>query len=258
MNDKISLLGVPIDNITMEETICNIEKYISEGYAKSIFIPNVDCLIKFQKDRDFKNVYRSCDLVLPDSYLFLWAGKFLRTPFKEKVAGSDLFPRFCEFAAKKGYKIFLLGAGPGVAKKAGENLKQKNPGLEIVGTYSPSYGFETDESENQKIIKMIQLAKPDVLFVGLGAPKQEKWIYKYKEQYKVPVSIGVGASFDFIAGNVKRAPQWMSNYGFEWLWRLFQEPKRLWKRYLIDDVPFFYLILKQKIGLFRSPFEDNS
>lgn len=257
MNDKLNLLGVPIDNVTMEETIYYIEKCISERYAKSIFIPNVDCLIKLQKDSDFRNAYRSCDMVLPDSHLFLWAGEFLRTPFKEKVSGSDLLPRFCEVAAEKGYKVFFLGAAPGVAKRAAEILKQKNPGLKVVGTYSPPYGFETAENENQKIINMIKLAKPDVLFVGLGAPKQEKWIYKYKKQYQVPVSIGVGASFDFVAGNVKRAPRWISNHGFEWLWRLIQEPKRLWKRYLIDDIPFFYLILKQKLGLFKNSSNLN-
>lgn len=254
MHKKVNLLGTPIDNITMEKTIFSIENFIREGIAKSVLIPNVDCLIKLLNDSDFKEAYDHCDLVLPDGHPLLWAGRFLGTPFKEKVPGSDLLPRFCEVSAEKGYRLFFLGAGPGVAQKAAEILQKKNPGLQVVGTYSPPYGFENDERENQKIVKMIREARPDVLFVALGAPKQEKWIYKYKDQYQVPVSIGVGASFDFVAGKVKRAPRWMTDHGLEWLWRMIQEPKRLWKRYLIDDIPFFYFILKQKLGFFKDSF----
>jgi len=247
MTTKIDTLGTKIDNVTMSETISRIEDYIQERKNKAVFIPNVDCLIKLIKDPEFREAYDNCHMVLPDSHPLLWAGKFWGTPFKEKIPGSHLFPLFCRVAAKEGYKLFFLGAGPGVAKKAAEVLEKINPGLQVVGTYSPPYGFENDEEENRKIVEMIRKARPDVLFVALGAPKQEKWIYKYKEQYQVPVSIGVGASFDFVAGNVKRAPKWMTDHGLEWFWRLMQEPKRLWKRYLIDDMEFFYLILKQKL-----------
>ena len=126
-------------------------------------------------------------------------------------------------------------------------MKIKYINLQIVGCYSPSFGFEDNGAENEKIVKMIRETKPDILFVGLGAPKQEKWIYRHRNQYEVPVAVGIGVSFEFVSGMVKRAPQWMQQTGLEWLWRLLMEPKRLWKRYIIDDMAFFGLILKQRI-----------
>uniref|UniRef100_UPI0025BE1187 WecB/TagA/CpsF family glycosyltransferase n=1 Tax=Clostridium sp. TaxID=1506 RepID=UPI0025BE1187 len=152
----------------------------------------------------------------------------------------------CKLAANKGYKVFLLGAAEGVAAKAAENLKLKYKGLNIVGTYSPSYGFEKNEYEIQQIIKMIKEVKPDILAVGLGAPKQEKFLYKYRNQLNVPVALAIGASIDFEAGNVNRAPKWMQHIGLEWFYRLCKEPKRMFKRYLVDDIKIFRLILKYK------------
>lgn len=138
-----------------------------------------------------------------------------------------------------------MGAAEGVAEMAANNIKKKYKNIQIVGTYSPSYGFEKNEEENRKIINMIKDANVDILFVGLGAPKQEKWISKYKEEYKVPLSLGVGATFDFIAGNIKRAPKWMQNAGLEWFWRFIQEPRRLFRRYFIEDIKFFKIVAKE-------------
>ena len=170
----------------------------------------------------------------------------LKTPIKEKVSGSDLFPKVCEMASKNNYSIFLLGAAEGVAEKAAENLCKKYRNLKVAGVYSPSYGFEKNQKEINKILEIINEARPDILAVGLGAPKQEKFIYKYKEKLNVPISLAIGASIDFEAGNIKRAPRWMQKNGLEWLYRLCKEPKRMFKRYIIDDLKIFSLYFKYR------------
>lgn len=244
---RIDIASVSIDNISFSKAIESIELII--GLKKNAFVltPNVDHIVKLQHDKDFRKIYKHADLVLPDGMPLLWAAKFLNTPLIERITGADLFPELCRVSAKKGYKIFLLGGRPKAAVTAKKVLEKKYPNVNIVGTYCPYFGFENDEDENNKIIAAIERAKPDILFVGLGAPKQEKWIYKYKDVCRVPVSIGVGVSFEFIAGMVKRAPIWVRNLGMEWFWRLIMEPKKLWKRYLIDDLQFFKLIFKQKL-----------
>jgi N-acetylglucosaminyldiphosphoundecaprenol N-acetyl-beta-D-mannosaminyltransferase len=245
--DKILICGIPIDSVTMDEAILRIGQLIDERKPAYVVTPNVDVIVKLQKDSEFKLIYEKASLVLADGMPLLWAGMFLGTPFKAKVSGSDLFIELCVASAKKGYKIFLLGAKPTVAEKASLLLRQKYPNLKIVGTYSPSFGFEKNEKESAEIVKIIREQKPDIIFVGVGSPKQEKWISSYMDRYNVPVSIGVGISFDFVAGTVKRAPKIMQKTGLEWLWRLFNEPGRLWKRYLLDDPVFFWLLLRQKL-----------
>jgi N-acetylglucosaminyldiphosphoundecaprenol N-acetyl-beta-D-mannosaminyltransferase len=251
MFKKIDICGVKIDNINIFEVLQTIENHILKKSNSFIVTPNVDHIVKIQEDSMFKNVYKEASLVLADGMPILWAAKLLGKPLKEKISGSDLFPKLCEVAAEKGYKLFFLGGRPGSALKADEVLRNRYPDIQIVGTYSPPFGFENGKEENDKIIRIIKDAKPDILFVGLGAPKQEKWIYKYRNEYQVPVSIGVGVSFEFVSGMVKRAPLWMQRVGLEWFWRLMMEPKRLWKRYLIDDPVFFWLVLKQKLGLLK-------
>jgi N-acetylglucosaminyldiphosphoundecaprenol N-acetyl-beta-D-mannosaminyltransferase len=194
-------------------------------------------------------MYKKAALVLPDGMPLLWAGRFLGTPLKAKISGSDLFPKLCGSAAQEGYRVFFLGGREDAALKAADELKRISPNLKVAGVYSPPFGFEKNEVEVENIIRMINKACPDILFVGLGSPKQEKFIFRFKDRLKVPVSIGIGVSFEFIAGMVKRAPVWMQYAGLEWFWRLLMEPKRLWKRYLIDNPVFFLLILKQKLGL---------
>jgi N-acetylglucosaminyldiphosphoundecaprenol N-acetyl-beta-D-mannosaminyltransferase len=250
---KISLLGIPIDSVTMGEALEKIERLIEARKPSLVTTPNVDVLVQLQSDAEFRRVYEKAALVVPDGVPLLWAGNFLGTPFKEKVSGSDLFIEFCPLAAKKCYKIYLIGAMPGVAAKAAEILRARHPGLQIVGTYSPPFGFEKDEAECARIVEQVREAKPDVLFIGLGSPKQEKWSGRFMEKHGVPVSIGVGISFDYVAGTVKRAPRWMQKAGLEWSFRLCMEPKRLWKRYLVNDPKFFWWIAKQKCGKKISP-----
>lgn len=247
MNPKrVMIAGVAIDNITMTGALHFIEERIRQKDASYMVTPNVDHIVKLQKDVEFRHIYEQATAALPDGMPVLWAGRFLKTPLKEKVSGSDLVYKICETAALKGYRLFFLGGRPGAARQAKERLNKRFPSLRIVGTHCPPMGFELDAGENKKIEVMIKGVRPDILLVGLGAPKQEKWIYKYHKRLQVPVSIGVGASFEFMAGMVKRAPRFMQRAGLEWFWRLMMEPRRLWKRYLVNDMQFFWLILTQK------------
>lgn len=243
---RMKFLNTEVDNVTLEESLEIIEGYIVEKKPRYVVTPNVDHIVKIEEDDEFKIIYKNADLILTDGMPLIWISKWLKKPIREKVSGSDLFPKVCELASNRGYKIFLLGAGDGVALEAAKNLKNKYRGLDIVGTYSPSYGFEKKEEEIEKIIEIINKAKPDVLAVGLGAPKQEKFLYKYKNRLNVPVSLGIGASIDFEAGNVNRAPRWMQKSGLEWFYRLCKEPKRMYKRYLIDDMKIIKLFFKYK------------
>ena len=186
---RIRFLNIEIDNLSMDESIDYIDKLIKRKKNSYVVTPNVDHIVKLENDSEFLEVYNNADLVLTDGMPLVWISKFLKTPIKEKVSGSDLFPKVCKLADEKGYSIFLLGAAEGIAIKAAENLKNKYKNLNIVGTFSPSYGFEKSKSEIEEIIKKVNEAKPDILAVGLGAPKQEKFIYKYKNKLNVPISL---------------------------------------------------------------------
>ena len=243
---RMKFMNTEIDNLTMKETIDEIDKLIKKDKNSYVVTPNVDHIVKLETDKELQEVYKDADLILTDGKPLIWISKFYKTPIKEKISGSDLFPLLCEMAAEKGYNMFFLGAGEGVANKAAQNLTNKFPKLNIVGTYSPPFGFEKDKKEIEKIINMVNKANTQILIVGLGCPKQEKFIHKYRKELNVPISLGLGASLDFEAGNIKRAPKWMSDNGLEWLYRLSKEPKRMFKRYIVDDVKIFKLMFKYK------------
>lgn len=243
--DKVHMFQLRIDNLTFQETGERISKMIEEGKAGYVVTPNVDHVIKLRKDSEFRRVYEGAELVLTDGMPLVWASRILRKKIREKISGSDLLPYLCELAAQKGYRIFLLGAGPGVAATAAARLVERYPGLQIAGTFSPSYGFEQNEEENKKIVEMLQKSEADILFVGVGAPKQEKWIFNHYQTYNIPVSIGVGAAFDFVSGHIRRAPRIFQRMGLEWFWRFCQEPGRLFRRYFIEDSQFVWLLLKE-------------
>ncbi len=245
-HSRVNIGHVLIDNVTMEDTLRRIEEFIHRGEPCYITNPNVDIIVRYNRDSEFAQYYNEGALCVADGVPILWAAKFLGTPLQEKVSGSDLVPKVCEMANRKGYKLFFLGGRTGAAQAAQEVLQKTLTSLKVVGLYSPPLGFENDPVELEKISQMIKDAKPDILFVGLGAPKQERWIKKYHKSLRVPVSMGVGVTFEFIAGIVKRAPKWMQKVGLEWFWRLCMEPGRLWKRYLVDDMLFFKIIFQQK------------
>jgi N-acetylglucosaminyldiphosphoundecaprenol N-acetyl-beta-D-mannosaminyltransferase len=254
MTAKVILLGIAIDNITFNKAIHEIIALARTDGNHFVVTPNVDHLMKLQHDSEFRSLYAQASLVLPDGQPLIWAARFLGTPFKAKISGSDLFPKLCEASAGNDLRVFFLGGRPRAADICAHKLKTRFPALRVVGTYCPDFGFEKSPSENAKIIDLISAAAPHILFVALGAPKQEKWIFRHKTHYQVPVSIGVGASLDFYSGLVKRAPVWMQKWGLEWLWRVASEPKRLWRRYLLEDMQFFNLVYHQyRNRRFRQP-----
>lgn len=241
---RLEFMNTEIDNLSMNEVLGSIEELIKNKKCGYVVTPNVDHIVQLERGGEICDVYKNASLILTDGKPLVWVSKLYKTPIKEKISGSDLFPQLCQMSAKKKYTMYFLGAAEGVASKAAEKLKAKYPGLQVVGTYSPPLGFEKSEKEIEKIIFQIKSAKPDILIVGLGCPKQEKFMYHYSKQLEVPVSLGLGASLDFEAGNIKRAPRWMADHGLEWLFRITQDPKRLSKRYLDDIVSFLPLIIK--------------
>ena len=240
------LIYTEIDNLTMQETLQAIDRLIQEDKSAYVVTPNVDHIVQLETSKELQAVYENASLILTDGKPLLWIAKWYGTPIKEKISGSDLFPLLCDMAAKKGYKMFFLGAAEGVAAKAAENLMHRFKGLQVVGTYSPPFGFEKNPVEMDKIKSMIKEANPHILIVGLGCPKQENFMYHHCKELGVPISFGLGASFDFEAGNIKRAPRWMSNHGLEWFFRITQDPKRMAKRYLVDDRKILGLAIKYK------------
>lgn len=243
---RIKFMNTCIDNLTMSETLNEIDKLIQKKICSYVVTPNVDHIVRLEKDEELQKVYKNASLILIDGKPLIWISKWYKTPIKEKISGSDLFPKVCELAANKNYTMYLLGAAEGVADTAAKNLMKKYPGLNVVGTYSPPFGFEKNEQEMIKIKTQIQEVHPDILIVGLGCPKQEKFMYYHCKELGVPISFGLGASIDFEAGNIKRAPKWMSNHGLEWLYRFSKEPKRLFKRYFVDDLKIIQVARKYR------------
>jgi N-acetylglucosaminyldiphosphoundecaprenol N-acetyl-beta-D-mannosaminyltransferase len=244
--ERFSIMDTAIHNVSVAETLDVVGRFVADGSPHVIVTANVDHLMLLRKDAAFREAYRRADLVTCDSVPVKWALAFLGTPVKERVAGADLFGAMAERAATTGYRFFYLGAAPGVAEKAGRVLTERYPGLNVVGTYSPPVMPWEELARDEETLGRIREAKPDVLFVAFGAPKQELWLDAVRDRLGVPVGIGVGAAFDFAAGTVKRAPRWMQRGGLEWLFRLSQEPRRLWRRYLFVDSRFACYVLKEK------------
>ena len=247
---QVQLLNVNIYNVAMSDLLNRLQ---SGGF---VVTPNVDHLMKLQRDRDFYGVYQEAEYIVCDSKILMYVSRFLGTPIQEKISGSDLFPAFYDYYKQdERIKIFLLGAEAGIAEIARRNINSKVGRNIIVDTYSPPFGFENDEEECQKILKLINSSNATVLAIGVGAPKQEMWIAKHRKNLgKVKIFLAIGATINFEAGNIKRCPKWMSEVGLEWLYRLLSEPKRLWKRYIMDALPFLYLVFKQRFKLYRNPW----
>lgn len=244
--EKQKLLNVDVNNLNLAETIHAVERLIEKGTPSYLVEVNVDVAVKAEKDPVLKRIITEANLVLVDGKPLIWASKLQKRPVKEKISGSDLVPVLLGEAEKKGYTVYLLGGKEEVLWKATENIRRSYPSLRIAGTCSPQYGFEKSEEELKKINCQIQEAAPDILFAFLGCPKQEKWIYENYREYQAKLSLCAGATVDFLAGAVKRAPKWMSNCGLEWFFRFCMEPRRLFKRYFIDDMKFFGLLWKYR------------
>jgi len=242
MHDTINMFDLSFNATTLNQAV---ELVVNAGIERKkglVVTPNVDHLVKLQKDKLMRDVFHAAMFRFADGMPLVWFSRlFMASSLPGRVTGADLLPAVATQAAYKGVKLFLCGGNPGVASLAAEKLIQTNPGLEIVGTYCPPFGFEHDAEESLRIVNMINTSGADILFVGVGAPKQEKWAYQYFDQLQVGPILGVGAALDFSAGTIVRCPRFLQSIGAEWLYRLASDPKRLWRRYLVDDVKFLGL-----------------
>lgn len=242
--NRTKFLNTYIDSVTTEEAIQIVDAFIKEGKPRYIVTPNTDIVVKMNQDPELKTICDTADLILADGEILVKISKFLGNPIKERVCMTDFIWDLCRLSENKGYKVFLLGGKEEVRKKAKMNIMKRYPNLSIAGDYSPPIGFEENVVECKKTIQIISKSQPNILMVFLGCPKQDKFIYKYKDVLQVPVSVTMGGAVDFAAGNVRRAPKWMQRAGLEWFFRFLQEPKRLFKRYFIDDMKIFKLALE--------------
>ena len=237
---RIELFGVQIDPFSMEETLKHVNEIIENCIITQHVVVNVAKLIMMQRDKNLKEVVNSCDVINADGKGIVWGARLLGLNIPERVAGIDLMLNVIKLADKKKYKVYFLGAKYFIINKAIEQIKSQYPNLQIVG-YRDGY---FSESEEEKVTKGIKDSEADILFVGMSSPRKELFLKKYINYMQIPFVMGVGGSFDVIAGYIKRAPIWMQKIGSEWLYRLVSEPKRMWKRYLITNTLFLWMILK--------------
>lgn len=232
----------------MGQAVEQLRGWIDGGseHCRYVVTPNVDHAVLLQEHAGLQAAYRAADLVLADGHPLVWASRLLQQKLPERVPGSDLVPQLFESTRHRGpLSAYLLGAAPGVAEKAAVNIQQRWPGVKVVGCYSPPLGFERRPEECEEILWRIGDCRPDVLVVGLGAPKQECWVHAHRERIAARVALCVGATIDFLANERRRAPQWMQQVGLEWLHRMLSEPRRLVKRYARDAWIFPQLVLRQ-------------
>jgi N-acetylglucosaminyldiphosphoundecaprenol N-acetyl-beta-D-mannosaminyltransferase len=236
-----------VDSLTFAEALDEIEALVAAGRGGSVFTPNVDHVVNVDADPSFRDAYAAASLSLADGQPLVWSSRLLGAPLPEKVSGADLVVPLMERAASKRWRVYLLGGGAGVAEKAAKVLREKL-GVDVVGWAAPRISLEPDPAE-EELVERIRETKPDLLLVALGAPKQELWLHRTGPRLRPTVGLGIGAALDFIAG-ARRAPRWISRAGLEWLFRLLQEPRRLSRRYLLND-PKFLLILYRTLRVPR-------
>ena len=242
--NRIEFLNTYIDNLTASEAKNAVDSLIQAGGNHYVVTPNSDIVVKMQDDTELKEICDKADLILTDGQIVVKLSRYLGNPIKERVCMTDFVWDVFDLAIKKDYKVFLFGGKEDVLFKATENIKKRLPELNIVDSYSPPFGFEKNEEMLEEANRRIKASDADILIVFLGCPKQEKFIYQNKDKYQVPISITMGGCVDFMAGKVKRAPLWMQNIGLEWFYRFLQEPKRMFRRYFVDDIKIFELARK--------------
>jgi len=245
--ENIYISCVRVDIVNMSRAINAIKYFILSNLKVQVCVTNVYSFVLMHSDFDFKNVNNNSALVVPDGMPLVWVSKYFGKSIPERVSGPDLFNELCNVASENGYSFYFLGSTEKTIERIIFNLKMKFPKLLIAGGFSPPYKDIFCEEDNKIMINNINAVTPDILWVGMTAPKQEKWIHANIDKLNVKVAIGIGAVFDFIADNKKRAPRLMQNCGLEWLFRLMIEPKRLWRRYLIGNFIFLIIIFKSLI-----------
>jgi N-acetylglucosaminyldiphosphoundecaprenol N-acetyl-beta-D-mannosaminyltransferase len=235
-----------VDVVAYEEALDQlVELAEAPSGAAHVVTPNAQHVVLLERDPYLRKIHSEATLVVPDGISLVYAARLLGKPLKERVTGVDLFQGLCGRAAERGLGVFLLGGRRGAAEEAAARLKSNYPKLNVVGTCCPPWGFHLHEEGLNAVARAISEARPQILFVALGAPKQEYWIYEHAASLGVPLSIGIGGSFEMVSGMMRRAPRWMQAAGLEWLFRLALEPRRMWRRYLIGNAQFLSIILRQ-------------
>jgi N-acetylglucosaminyldiphosphoundecaprenol N-acetyl-beta-D-mannosaminyltransferase len=235
---SVELFGVPVDVLTMDETVEAARELVRRGGVQQHVAVNAAKLVEVQRNPALREVISSCDIVNADGQAVVWSSRILGTPLPERVAGVDLFERLVEAAALDGSSVYFLGARDEVVRAAVRVMEERHPGLRVAGARD---GYWEDDRE---VVAAIRAARPDYLFLAIPTPRKEFWLKEHLVALGVPFVMGVGGSFDVVAGHVDRAPRWMQRAGFEWAWRLWQEPRRMWKRYLYTNTAFIWMAFK--------------
>ena len=243
------VLGVNLSGINMRMALQTMEHWLRSGDHQYVSVTGVPGVVESQEDKPLRAIHNQARMVTPDGMPLVWLSRLHGHKNVSRVYGPDLMHAICKQSVSKGYRHFLYGGGEGVPELLAQKLQAGCPGLQIVGTYSPPFRPLT-EKEDARVVDMINRSKPDIVWVGLSTPKQEKWMYEHKGKVEAPVMIGVGAAFDFHAGLKKQAPRWMQHSGTEWLFRVATEPKRLWKRYAKNNPRFVGVMMMQAMGLY--------
>lgn len=248
MTSAITMMGCRIDNLSMEETLVRIEEFIRSGQPHQHVVVNVDKLVKASRDPELRRIVNECALVNVDGMPVVWASRLLGKPLKERVAGIDLFEALMRRAGEKGWRVFLLGAREEVVAAVADTYRRRYPELTIAGWRN---GYWTDAEEAQ-VAEQVRASGADLLFVAISSPKKEQFLGRWQAEMKIPFAMGVGGTFDVAIGLVRRAPRWMQRAGLEWFYRFLQEPRRMFRRYFIDDMAFIWLFIKEAAGQKRT------
>jgi N-acetylglucosaminyldiphosphoundecaprenol N-acetyl-beta-D-mannosaminyltransferase len=252
---RANILGVGVSAINMKMALRTIEDWISRGEPHYVCVTSVHGVMESQRDKELRRIHNTAGLVTPDGMPLVWLSRRMGFRYVERVYGPDLMLAVCERFTARGYRHFFYGGGPGVAEKLAVRLQSRFPGLQVAGVDSPPFRPVTLQ-EDRAVVERINTVGPDIVWVGLGVPKQEHWMAAHVGQLSAPVLVGVGAAFDFHAGLKKQAPRWVQKIGLEWCFRLMTEPRRLWRRYLINNPTFLWLVLLQALS--RQLYELDS
>lgn len=249
---SFSVLNVRVDSIQIPDAIDRIEWWIrSRDRCRYVAVTGMHGVTEAQSDPSLKRILNSADLVVPDGMPLVWIGRMRGYPLRRRVYGPELMLSFCEATSSKGYRHFFYGGSPETCERLTQSLRRRFPAIQIAGSYSPPYR-PLSAMESAEVAQMINRAAPDVVWVGLSTPKQERWMNEHRSDLRAPVLIGVGAAFDINSGAKKQAPEWMREHGFEWFFRLLQEPRRLWRRYLVCGSQFLWMVAMEFLGV-RQP-----
>jgi N-acetylglucosaminyldiphosphoundecaprenol N-acetyl-beta-D-mannosaminyltransferase len=245
---RVDILGCAVDRLTMQTALEKLERLIASPGKHQVIVLPVNSVMTARRDAGFRKICNASPLVLPDGVPVLWASRLLGRPIPGRVAGSDLFWELSRLASRRGWSCYLLGSRAEVLEALEARLRERFPGLIVAGRHAPPLRHEFPAAVTDDIIARINAAHPDILWVGIGAPKQERWIHANLEKVNAKLAIGVGAAFDLCSGSMKRAPRWMQRCGLEWLYRFIKEPRRLFRRYFIEAMPFLPLVLARRLN----------